>query len=529
MEPSQRAIDYLRANPHTADLFDEKFGQGMAANVLSSTKQVPATSQKTEAPTEGAFERALGMAGRAIAPTVTGANIGSRFGPGGTLVGSAALPLGDLLNTILNLGYEPLTGRKLQMPSQIAQRAMTGAGVPAAPETQTTQEKVISTGLAAGSSIPQQVKALATLGTQAGTQLGRELAKKFAAAPEVQAVAAPVAGVAGETTMQATDNPLLAQLAAVAAGGAAGVRPKQRFEAPSSQTLEKVAANRYQMLSDSGIKLDTGEFTTDMANIAKNLRSDEGYTPKLYPKVAGAIEELTSQAQPKDWAELQALRKMIKGGQKSVDPEEKRLASILLDEYDNYLLTVNPSKVVAGNAKEVGKTWQEARDAYSKMKKAEVFEDILDTAKLDKSKFTMSGAENSMAQQLRNLAKNDKKMRLFTKEEQDAIRKAAEGGTVQNLLKFVGRFTPTGPVSAILPAGISFAEPSVGVPILATTAASRLAATQMRKQSIEDLINQMRLGQRPPVTGGMLRNVPVTATRGLLSQQQLDEELNQYR
>jgi hypothetical protein len=266
-----------------------------------------------------------------------------------------------------------------------------------------------------------------------------------------------------------------------------------------------------------------------MANIAKSLRSDEGYTPKLYPKVAGAIEELTSQAQPKDWAELQALRKMIKGGQKSVDPEEKRLASILLDEYDNYLLTVNPSKVVAGNAKEVGKTWQEARDAYSRMKKAEVFEDILDTAKLDKSKFTMSGAENSMAQQLRNLAKNDKKMRLFTKEEQDAIRKAAEGGTVQNLLKFVGRFTPTGPVSAILPAGISYAEPSIGVPILAATAASRLAATQMRKQSIEDLINQMRLGQRPPVTGGMLRNVPVTATRGLLSQQQLDEELNQYR
>jgi len=493
-----------------------------------SAAEIEAVLRKQFPKQESKAQRAAGVVGRAIAPTVTGAQIGSRFGPGGTLVGSAALPLGDLLNTILNLGYEPLTGRKLQMPSQIAQRMMTQAGVPAAPETQTTEEKIASAGLTAGASIPQQVKAFATLGTQAGTQLGRELAKKFAAAPEVQAVAAPVAGVAGETTMQATDNPLLAQLAAVAAGGAAGARPKQRFEAPSSQTLENIAADRYQTLSSSGIKLDTNAFTADMGNISKNLRA-EGYTPKAYPKVAGAIEELTSKDQPKDWTELQALRKMIKGGQKSADSEERRISSILLDEYDNYLMNVDQSKIIAGQGKDVGSTWKEARDAYSRMKKAEVFEDILETAKLDRSKFTMSGAENSMAQQLRNLAKNDKKMRLFTKDEQDAIRKAAEGGTVQNLLKFFGRFAPTGPVSTILPAGVSFASPAIGLPMTAATAGSRVLASQMRESSIRDLINQMRLGQQPPVTGGMLRNVPVTATRGLLSQQQLDEELNQYR
>jgi hypothetical protein len=220
---------------------------------------------------------------------------------------------------------------------------------------------------------------------------------------------------------------------------------------------------------------------------------------------------------------------MIKGGQKSADSEERRISSILLDEYDNYLMNVDQSKIIAGQGKDVGSTWKEARDAYSRMKKAEVFEDILETAKLDRSKFTMSGAENSMAQQLRNLAKNDKKMRLFTKDEQDAIRKAAEGGTVQNLLKFFGRFAPTGPVSTILPAGVSFASPAIGLPMTAATAGSRVLASQMRESSIRDLINQMRLGQQPPVTGGMLRNVPVTATRGLLSQQQLDEELNQYR
>jgi len=39
MEPSQKAIDYLLANPDTANFFDEKFGQGMAAKILSSYKK----------------------------------------------------------------------------------------------------------------------------------------------------------------------------------------------------------------------------------------------------------------------------------------------------------------------------------------------------------------------------------------------------------------------------------------------------------------------------------------------------------
>ena len=60
----------------------------------------------------------------------------------------------------------------------------------------------------------------------------------------------------------------------------------------------------------------------------------------------------------------------------------------------------------------MSKTWGEARDAYSKMKKSEIFTDMLEEAKLDKSKFTQSGAENSMATQLRQLAKNDKRMAL---------------------------------------------------------------------------------------------------------------------
>lgn len=348
----------------------------------------------------------------------------------------------------------------------------------------------------------------------------------MAVAPGTQAAVAPTAVMAGQTVTEATDNPLAGLATTLATGAVGGMKRPQR-EVPPQQVLSRVAEDRYAQLQESGIQLNNEAFTQRMGSIAKTLRN-EGYTPTGYPKITGAIEELTSTAQPKDWTELQALRKMIKSGQKSVDPEERRLASILLDEYDSHLTTVPKSDIVSGDGKAVGKAWDEARNAYSRMKKAEVFEDMLETAKLDRSKFTQSGEENSLAKQLRDLAKNDKRMRLFTKEEQDAITKASKGGTTQNLLKFFGRFAPTGPVSGLFTGGVSVMAPTVGVPLAAAAAASRVGATSMRRGSVEDLANIMRAGTIPQVTGGSLRAVPVITAQGLLSAQDLEEEQRRF-
>jgi hypothetical protein len=309
----------------------------------------------------------------------------------------------------------------------------------------------------------------------------------------------------------------------LATGTVGGIKRPQRQEAPPTQLLDRIATDRYTELQQSGIELNSEKFTESMRGIAKGLR-DEGYTPTAFPKIAGAVEELTSTAQAKDWTELQALRKIIRTGQKAIDPEERRLASILLDEYDNYLMNVPKDSIISGDMKNAGQLWSEARNAYSRMKKSEVFDDMLEEAKLDRSKFTQSGEENSLAKQLRQLAKNDKKMRLFTKDERDAINSAAKGGTTQNLLKFFGRFAPTGPVSGLFTGGATVMAPAIGIPMALGSAGSRVAATNMRRASIEDLANIMRMGQTPEITGGAFRAVPATAIRGLLSMQDLEEQ-----
>lgn len=472
---------------------------------------------------ESAIRRGLGLATRAMAPTLAGAQIGSFGGPIGTVIGSMAVPVADAANSLVNLLASPFTDRRLMPASQAIQNLMTSAGVPAPPETQTPTERVVSSGLEASTGVARTIPALISASKTATSPVTRNVAGQLAVAPGTQAVVTPTAVMTGQTVTEATGNPLYGAAATLGTGFAGSVKRPQKEQALSSDALNRIATDRYDQLQASGVQLKTDEFVNSMNSIAKSLRQ-EGYTPTGYPKVTGAIQELTSTAQPKDWTEIQALRKMIRSGQTSMDPEERRIASILLDEYDNYLMTVPKNAIASGDMKNAGELWSQARNSYSRMKKSEVFEDMLNEAKLDRSKFTQSGEENSLAKQLRQLAKNDKRMRLFTKEEQAAIEQSAKGGTAQNLLKFFGRFAPTGPVSGMFTGGATVMNPALGLGMAGTAAASRVGATNMRRNSVNELSNLMRMGSAPRTTGGPFRATAPTTMRGLLSMEDLEQQ-----
>ena len=468
---------------------------------------------------KGTIARTAEIAARGMAQTVPSAALGGTLaGPAGALVGSMALPIGDALNTLVNMisgGVNKVAGTEipqLQMPSQVASRAMTEIGMA---EPQSRGERMIEAGAGGITSTLAQLPALMRLGQQAVSPVTREVSKRLAEAPKAQVAASAPSAAAAQYVTEATGSPLAGMIAGVTTAAPFGATTTRKAKgAPTQEQLAQESTNLFNKAQESGVLLDSTRFVSNMEQIGKDLRA-EGYTPKAYPKIASALEELTNPATPKDFTELQALRKIIKGAQASTDPQERRLASILVDDFDNAILNA-PESAVIGGSKESLNLWKDARASYSKLKKAEIFEDMLNNAQLDKSKFTASGEENSMAQQLRQLAKNEKKMRLFTKQEQDAIMQAAKGGTTQNLLKFFGRFAPTGVVSGIFSGGAIAYEPTVGAPLAAGAAASRAAATTMRRSAIENLADMMRLGRAPELQPRTY-NVPVTSLRGLLS------------
>ena len=218
------------------------------------------------------------------------------------------------------------------------------------------------------------------------------------------------------------------------------------------------------------------------------------FDPDLHPSLGKAVSRLTDPTKEKDFKELKTIRTLIQNAQASSGANasvERKLATNLKSNLDAYLSSIPDESVTAGS-KEGLKAWKDARSAYSKLSKAEIFENMLETAKLEKGKYSQAGIEQSLYNQLKNLAKNDKRMRMFTAEEQDAIRKATEGTDLQNTLKFIGKFAPTSTVSSILPLLATSASAPVG--LIGTTAAigSRAAAAQMRKKQVEQLANLMR-------------------------------------
>jgi hypothetical protein len=264
--------------------------------------------------------------------------------------------------------------------------------------------------------------------------------------------------------------------------------------APTAEELAAQSSQLFKQAKESNVELNAKDFSSTMKTIGKELR-EEGYDPRLYPKLDVAFSELQNAKMPKDFNELRTLRKFIQGAQKSADPEERRLATDLKNRFDEYVINIPESSIKSGG-KEGLQAWKEARDVYSRMSKAEIFDEMLDNAQLDKSKFSMSGIENSLAQQLRQLAKNDKKMRLFTAEEQKAIREAAEGGNVQNILRFFGKFAPTSSVSSIPSILTTAVNAPLGLALTGGAIGSRYAASQMRKSDVKKLAALMRAGAK---------------------------------
>lgn len=262
--------------------------------------------------------------------------------------------------------------------------------------------------------------------------------------------------------------------------------------APEFEELAAKSSGLFKQAKESGVELNPEYFSNMMKSVGKDLRA-EGYDARLMPKVGVALEEMQNAKMPKDFEELSTLRKFIQNAQKSADPDERRIASILKAEFDDYVANIPESSVIGGN-KEGLKYWKEARDTYSKMSKSEVFTDMLENAELDKSKFSMSGAENSLANQLRQLAKNDKKMRLFNPAEQEAIKQAAKGTTTQAALRMFGKFAPTSAVSSIPALLATSVSGPVGLGLTAGAMGARYGATKMRKSDVKNLAAFVRAG-----------------------------------
>ena len=463
--------------------------------------------------------RAAGLFTRGATPAVTGAAIGGTLaGPPGAIAGSMALPAGDVINTGINAvtgGINKYAGTnipQLQMPSDVAQKWMTQAGLP---EAKTGPERMIQTAGSALGGTAGELPAVTRLATTAASPFVRGVAESAAAAPFRQVAASAPSAVAGQAVYEKTNNPYLAMAAGAAAGVPFGVSLKQRaLNAPSQEELAATAKNLYSQAEKSGIQFNSDKFATHMDQVGKDLRQF-GYAENssTYSGIKAALDELKNTARPKDYLELQALREIIAGEQVSANPKVRMLAGKLKDEFDDYVLNA-PDKHLTAGSPQGAQAWKDARTQYSRLKKAEIFDDMVTDAQ-----FTNQSLSTSLKNQMNSLAKNDRRMRLFSPAEQEAIKQVARGSATQKTLDLMSKFAPDTVMGVLSTVGTHALSGNLSSALLSgTTFGAKQIANVNKNNAVAKLADMMRLGEIPKFES-RAKNIPATALRGLLSGQ----------
>lgn len=489
--------------------------------------------------------RAAELVTRGAAPAVTGAVAGGAVaGAPGALIGSMALPIGDVINQLVNLaasGVERVTGAelgRLGMPSQIVSQAMGRAGF--AEPTSTTERVVEAVGGGLGAT-GTQLPSLARLAVEGERAVTRNIAKQAGQAPVAQTAATVPASATAQYVTEATGSPLAGMIAGMGVGAPFGIRTRQGEVAPTAEQLRSQASDAYARSAAAGAVIKPESLANAGQSIVQKVSNKIVIDPEVDTEAVAVQRRLTQAfTEPQTLEQLDLTRQFIRDAQ-AAGGRSGKYAKEALREFDSYINRIGKNDIVAGDSKQAISELKNARDLWTRSNKTQILEDILQSAELRATaNYSQSGMENALRRKLVNLADSED-LKFFTKAEQDAIKAAAKGGKVQNFLRWAGKYAATSSIQTGVGAGLgggigAMLGGPAGAAIGAATvpaigSAARAGATQLGMQQIRQLQEMMALGRMPQTIRETFGAVPATTARGLLSDQVPvpQEEVNPFQ
>jgi hypothetical protein len=307
-------------------------------------------------------------------------------------------------------------------------------------------------------------------------------AKAAGAVPLVAGVAKGLRGVkqAGGIVAGATAGKELGgtpgEIIGMVAGGRAGggriprVNPKKEADA-----AYKVAEN---------VSIDGADFH----NFSQNLTNDSIVrkallNPTLYPKLNAVVGDIASHVPGPPKANPMAKPGFLgAGGQaqwspgtvafedfdnmrqnlvrvlmRSNDPGERRIANHIVSRLDGYFDNAKLTPGSGVTAAQAGAKAKEARTLWKQHRKSQEIETIIEVARDDAGRFSVSGHENAIRTGFRQLSKRITRYPSvagkYTDEEKALIHKLSRGGTVRNMMQWVTKLTPN---AITAPIGIGY-------------------------------------------------------------------------
>jgi hypothetical protein len=292
--------------------------------------------------------------------------------------------------------------------------------------------------------------------------------------------------------------------------------------APSVEQLKDEASKLYDAARASGTEVNqsgTISLADEMFDLARQegIISPTGRMTGGYPKITEAVKTFDDFATGGKMTvpQMQAVRRTLQDASGSIDAGERRIGKMMLEKFDDFIEKGVPEL-------------KDAAAIYRRAKKGELIETAIELAGARAGQFSGSGFENALRTEFRGLERQIIKGQLkgLSDDEIAAIKKVAEGGQVENVLRNVGRFAPTGVVSFAGSGGVPFlvgnaiGGPAMGATLAAATMgagfAGRAGATAMQKGNADIASALMRRGGAATLSPSRQRALEVAKALGKL-------------
>lgn len=287
--------------------------------------------------------------------------------------------------------------------------------------------------------------------------------------------------------------------------------------AAGAQTTDELRAAgnaAYKAVDDAGVVVKPEAFsgaisgiTDDMAKAGMKPGLGESLSPKSIA-LSNVMQDMATDpkyAAGVPFSDIDTLRKVAQAPASDIaNGLESSLGMRAISGIDDFVNSLTPDQVAAGNADEIPGLINTARGIWSKMLKS----DMIDTA-IEKSKNYASGEASGLANRFRTILNSDKLSRGFTEAEKVAMRRVINGTMPERALRYLGSGigqiasgvggagagSALGPLGAVLGAG-------AGAGISAVARKGGEAIANRNAELVRALIANGGKANLPVVSGG---------------------------
>ena len=440
--------------------------------------------------------------------------------PGGLAKGAAGLAgLPGDVNSLINSGMDKLASFAGESPDVIKKMQAQRESLPLKPVTSSAINNAVSKpfgGYYQPQTIPgQYAETAASFAPNAimpGT-VGQKLARVL--------IPATTSETAGQATKGSSYEPLARAAGALVGGVGEGIGERlmaPKATIPSLADIGNAKTATYKAAEQQGVVIKPEAWKQFADDVNHKITVQGVVQPELHKNTVAALRTIEAEAAsgaPITLEKSDLVRQVVNDAIDSASAPGANGGDLMRSaqikhSLDDFLDNLKPTDTLAGDASTAVPILKEARSLAQREFKGKEIQKLIDLADNSAStNYTAAGYEQALRAQFKNLnaklIKDPNLAKTFTDAERAAIVKVAQGGPLENSLRWLGRFGPNGHLGTILSGGAGASVgAAMGGPVgaalggagtLALGAAARSGATALTARNARLAGELMRTGQ----------------------------------